>query len=136
MALLEIELDVAEEPRADPWSSYYAARFAWSDAAADVWRSVSSGSQRTEGKRLEAPQFVEVREGESRTGSLLHHALRQKPSVTFGHNPQRCAPYQGGRRSFVPSIVANGSSGYRFGLRIVPAQAVFLAPPAVSALRT
>jgi alpha-mannosidase len=68
---------VEEEPRADPWNSYYAARFAWSDAGADVWRSVSSCSQRTEGKRLEAPHFIEVREEQARTailaGGLPYH---------------------------------------------------------------
>jgi alpha-mannosidase len=77
VALLDIELDVAEEPRADPWSSYYAARFAWSDPSAEVWRSVSSCSQRTEGKRLEAPHFIEVREEQARTavltGGLPYH---------------------------------------------------------------
>jgi len=77
VVLLDVELDVAEEPRADPWNSYYAARFAWSDPGAEVWRSVSSSGQRSEGKRLEAPQFIEVREEQARTailsGGLPYH---------------------------------------------------------------
>src|SRR5690349_2405848 len=52
---LEIELEVQEEPRADPWNSYFASRFAWNDAGADVRRSVSCVSQPTEAKKLEAP---------------------------------------------------------------------------------
>ena len=35
VVLLEIEVDVEEEPRADPWNSYDAARFAWSPARPD-----------------------------------------------------------------------------------------------------
>ena len=32
---IEIEFDQLEEPRADPWNSYYAARFAWPDQTAE-----------------------------------------------------------------------------------------------------
>ncbi|HUY36826.1 MAG TPA: hypothetical protein VMV69_29170 [Pirellulales bacterium] len=67
---LEIELDVRQEPRADPWGSYYASRFAWSDETAALWRSVSLTSQLTEAKNLEAPHFVEVRAEKSRAAIL------------------------------------------------------------------
>ncbi|MGE0609660.1 MAG: hypothetical protein AB7O62_21390, partial [Pirellulales bacterium] len=58
---LEIHLDIHEEPRADPWNSYYASRFAWGDSGADIRRSVSGVSHPTEAKKLEAPLFVELR---------------------------------------------------------------------------
>src|SRR5262249_27891315 len=34
---VEIELDPDEEPRADPWNSYYCCRFAWSDESAELY---------------------------------------------------------------------------------------------------
>lgn len=71
------ELDVAEPPRADPWNSYYAMRFAWGDAGADLWRSVAGTAQPTSAKRLEAPQFIDIRGDKTRTtlltGGLPYH---------------------------------------------------------------
>ena len=77
MLTLDIELDIDEPPRADPWNSYYAARFAWNDAGCDTFRSVGATCQRTEAGRLEAPHFVELRGGKTRTtiltGGLPYH---------------------------------------------------------------
>ncbi|HEY5315654.1 MAG TPA: hypothetical protein VIK18_24200, partial [Pirellulales bacterium] len=74
---LEVELDVREEPRADPWNSYYAARFAWADETAEMLRSVAGTVQPTSNRRLEAPEFIELREGAARTaiftGGLPYH---------------------------------------------------------------
>lgn len=57
---LEIELDDPREPRADPWNSYYASRFAWGDEAAELRRSVGLASQLTDARNIEAPSFVEI----------------------------------------------------------------------------
>jgi alpha-mannosidase len=57
---LAIELSDLEEPRADPWNSYYACRFAWLDANAQLWRGVSSARQKTQAGRLEAPEFIDL----------------------------------------------------------------------------
>ncbi len=74
---LEIELDVAEEPRADPWNSYYGCRFAWSDESAGMYRSVGVARQKTDTSRLEAPYYVEVRADQQSlaflTGGLPYH---------------------------------------------------------------
>jgi alpha-mannosidase len=74
---LDIELAPNQEPRADPWNSYYACRFAWADATADLRRSVHLGSHATDGSRLEAPHFVEVVGEQIRTailtGGLPYH---------------------------------------------------------------
>ena len=74
---IEIALDAVEPLRADPWNSYYAARFAWGDETAEIWRSVSMTSQLSEAKHLESPHFVEVREEKTRTailtGGLAYH---------------------------------------------------------------
>ena len=36
---LDLELEIAEQPGADPWNSYVRVRFAWSDALADLFRA-------------------------------------------------------------------------------------------------
>jgi alpha-mannosidase len=70
VVMLDIELDVRHEPRADPWGSYYASRFAWSDEAAELRRGVSLTSQPTEAKHIEAPNFIEVRSDKWRAAIL------------------------------------------------------------------
>jgi alpha-mannosidase len=74
---LSIELSDLEEPRADPWNSYYAARFAWGDELAQLWRGVSLARQKTDAGRLEAPEFVDVESGGGTltilTGGLPYH---------------------------------------------------------------
>ena len=74
---LEVELEPAVEPGADPWDTYFACRFAWADEAAEVYRSVHQTRQRTKARRLEAPHYVEVVSGERRTavltGGLPYH---------------------------------------------------------------
>lgn len=67
---IEVELDPDEEPRADPWNSYYAARFAWGDEMADLWRTVNEARQPVGGKRFEAPHYVEIEGDKTRTSIL------------------------------------------------------------------
>jgi len=67
---IEVELDPDEEPRADPWNSYYAARFAWGDDLADLWRTVNETRQPVGGKRFEAPHYVEIEGEKTRTAIL------------------------------------------------------------------
>jgi alpha-mannosidase len=57
---VEIELNPTEEPRADPWNSYYCCRFAWSSDLMDLYRSVNETRHRTEEKRFESPHFIEL----------------------------------------------------------------------------
>lgn len=74
---LEIELDVREQPRADPWNSYYAIRFAWADETTEMFRGVAGMVQPTSLRRIEAPEFIELREPGGRTliltGGLPYH---------------------------------------------------------------
>jgi alpha-mannosidase len=74
---LEIEIDVERPPEADPWNSYYAARFAWSDSTAEIHRSVSLGVCPTEIVQLEAPHLIDIRGEKTRTsllcGGLPYH---------------------------------------------------------------
>ncbi len=84
IARIEIELDPAEPLRADPWNSYYAVRWAWSDSAAEISRSVGGARHPTEAKRIEAPQFIEIDLPGGRTsvltGGLAWHR-RSSPRV-------------------------------------------------------
>jgi alpha-mannosidase len=67
---LEIELDPKREPAADPWESYYASRFAWADESAELSRALNQTRQAIAGKRWEAPQYIDIDSGETRTTIL------------------------------------------------------------------
>ncbi|HJN10149.1 MAG TPA: hypothetical protein QF564_15795 [Pirellulaceae bacterium] len=74
---LEIELDPQNEPAADPWSSYYAARFAWKDEGAELFYDCQQTRHPVSQKHIEACQFIEIDTGDSRTtlltGGLPYH---------------------------------------------------------------
>ncbi len=80
---IEIELDIDEEPRATPWESYYASRFAWADESADMYRSVGLTRQSTDAKLIEAPYFVELYT-ESASTALLTGGLPYHRRVGLG----------------------------------------------------
>ena len=120
---LGIDLDVQQQPGPDPWNSYYAARFAWGDATADVYRSVSLASRPAERPQLEAPHFVDIRTEGARTtiltGGLPYHR-------------------QFGLRKLDTLLVVRGETARSFRLGIglglkhpVPAALDFLAPQTV-----
>ncbi|MBI2478392.1 MAG: hypothetical protein HYV60_07045, partial [Planctomycetia bacterium] len=67
---LEIELDPAIEPAADPWNAYYACRFAWADETAELFRGVNQIRQKANRKKLEAPLYIEINSGEMQTTVL------------------------------------------------------------------
>jgi alpha-mannosidase len=74
---LEVELDAVEEPRADPWNSYCALRFAWPLETAELWRGVGLVRERTGASRLEAPEYIEIESLSGHvtllTGGLPYH---------------------------------------------------------------
>jgi alpha-mannosidase len=74
---VEVELTPHEELRADPWNSYYCARFAWNDAAAELYRGVALGRHETKAKRIEAPEYIDIQSDNQRTsiltGGLPYH---------------------------------------------------------------
>jgi alpha-mannosidase len=74
---IDIHLDPVVMPAANPWSSYYACRFAWANEMADLYRSVHQTAQPTTLKRIEAPHFLEIRDDRARTailtGGLPYH---------------------------------------------------------------
>lgn len=74
---IDVELEVEEQPRAEAWGSYYAARFAWNDTAADLGRGAFHLHQPTKAARPESPYFLEIETESHRTqiltGGLPYH---------------------------------------------------------------
>lgn len=90
---VEIKLDITEQPRAEAWGSYYAARFAWPDESTAMGRGVFLTHQPTKSKQPESPTFIEL---ETETTSTLifphglpHHLLtgdRMLDTLLIGKN--------------------------------------------------
>lgn len=57
---IEIELEVVEPPKADPWNSYFCCRLAWNDETAEMFGSAGGVRTKTTAKRIESPYFVEA----------------------------------------------------------------------------
>lgn len=76
---VDVELDVSEEPRADPWNSYYCARFAWASELAELYRGVNETRTLTTAKRFEAPLYIDIDDGDKHTtiltGGLPYHRI-------------------------------------------------------------
>ena len=68
---IQIELDIERLPDANPWDSYYAARFAWKNEAAQLCRSVNLASVPTELTRIESPHFLDICRNKQHTSLLL-----------------------------------------------------------------
>ncbi len=69
---VEIELDLQKVPDADPWTNYYALRFAWNDSTAALTRSVQDFAFGFRGERFDSPDYLEIAEGDLRTTVLFH----------------------------------------------------------------
>jgi alpha-mannosidase len=57
---VQVDLDPIEQPRADPWNSYYCARFAWADPTAEVFRTLHQTRVPAGGKQFEAPHYIDL----------------------------------------------------------------------------
>ncbi|HEY2412159.1 MAG TPA: hypothetical protein VGI40_07950 [Pirellulaceae bacterium] len=79
---VEVELDPAEEPRSDPWNSYYCCRFAWPDELAELSRTLNETRQPVSEKRFESPHYVEISDGKNTTtiltGGLTFHRRHEQ----------------------------------------------------------
>ena len=64
---IEIELEVDRVPEGDPWSNYYAARFAWQDSTAAISQSLCGAAQTIQMKRIESAEFIELASDDERT---------------------------------------------------------------------
>ncbi|EAQ82486.1 glycoside hydrolase family 38 N-terminal domain-containing protein [Blastopirellula marina] len=70
--VLQVDIDLTphEEPKAEPWNSYFCARFAWSDGSAFLYRDQHWQRRRVDSKRIEAPNYVEIENGKTHTQVL------------------------------------------------------------------
>ena len=59
---VEVEIDPRRELGGDPWNSYFAARFAWGQDMPTLYRGLNQATVAADVARLEAPQFVEIRQ--------------------------------------------------------------------------
>jgi alpha-mannosidase len=66
---VQVDLDPVEEPRADPWNSYYCCRFAWANELAELFRTVNETRQPVGEKRFESPHYVEL--ADEKTGTTV-----------------------------------------------------------------
>lgn len=69
---VELEMDLKKSPDADPWTNYYALRFAWNDSTAALTRSVQDFAFGFRGERFDSPDYLEIAEGDTRTTLLFH----------------------------------------------------------------
>lgn len=78
---VEVELEPLEEPKSDPWNSYFCSRFAWNDPAADVFTTLHETRQASKSSRIESPLYVDFVGVKSSTtiltGGLAFHRRHQ-----------------------------------------------------------
>jgi alpha-mannosidase len=100
---LDIRLDPQREPEGNPWTSYYAARFAWGQDTPTLYRSANQATLATDVAHLDAPQFVEIR-GEAGRATILTAGLPY-------HSRQ-------GLRKLDSLLIVRGEAARRFRLGI------------------
>jgi alpha-mannosidase len=139
---LEIELRSVNMPDGDPWSNYFASRFAWNDSAATLTRSVLGGAHGLQFERFESPHFLEIatesqrltilngglpfhrKTGPRMVDSLLIVAGETEREFRFGLAIDADYPMQAAMDYLVPPTVVEsdggppvaGSSGWLFHL--------------------
>jgi alpha-mannosidase len=70
--LIEVEFDITPVKPLDgePWTNYYAARWAWKKEDAALTKGVLQSAQPVHGERLEAPDYVEIADESQRVALL------------------------------------------------------------------
>ena len=71
---IDIELSDLKLPDGDPWSNYFASRFAWNDGTSAVTRSVFHAAQGFAGERFETSDYIEAA-SESERLTIVPHGL-------------------------------------------------------------
>jgi len=70
--VLEITIQLERDLKAgkNPWSSYYACRFAWADPGAQIWRTINQSPALAVSPNFESPHYVEIEMPNARTAIL------------------------------------------------------------------
>lgn len=97
---LQIQLEPHIECSHEPWECYYAARFAWANESAELYRAVNQTRQPTSAQRLEAPLYLDILDGEARTTILTggipfhrRHGGRQLDTLLIVRG-ERCRQFE------------------------------------------
>jgi alpha-mannosidase len=95
---LNIELDLQEKLRADPWKSYVANRLAWGDEGATVTRNFHEIQQAVDGRRIAAPLYLQIDNGSHKVcvlpNGLPYHrltGLRMLDTLLMVRGESRCS---------------------------------------------
>ena len=157
---LEIELRAVKMPDGDPWSNYFASRFAWNDSAATLTRSVLGGAHGLQFERFESPHFLEIatesqritilngglpfhrKTGPRMVDSLLIVAGETERRFRFGMAIDADYPMQAAMDFLVPPTVVEsaggppvaGTSGWLFHLNAKNVQILQFRPASRSEL--
>ncbi len=72
--VIEVEFDItpAKPLDGEPWTNYYAARWAWKNEDAAITKGVLQAAQPVSGERFEAPDYVEIADATQRVALLTH----------------------------------------------------------------
>lgn len=72
--VIEVEFDItpAKPLDGEPWTNYYAARWAWKNEDAAITKGVLQAAQPVVGERFEAPDYVEIADATQRVALLTH----------------------------------------------------------------
>ena len=72
--VIEVEFDItpAKPLDGEPWTNYYAARWAWKNEDAAMTKGVLQAAQPVSGERFEAPEYVEIADATQRVALLTH----------------------------------------------------------------
>lgn len=70
--LIEIEFEItpAKPLEGEPWTNYFAARWAWKNEEAALTKGVLQVAQPVLGERIEAPDYLEIADGQGRLALL------------------------------------------------------------------
>lgn len=112
---VEIELDPQRQPDADPWNSYYAARFAWGQDVPTLYRGVNQATVATEATHLESPHFVEIRRPGPRVPGAPPGAPAGRTTVLTAGLPYH---RRHGMRKLDSLLLVRGETARRFRLGI------------------
>ena len=72
--MIEVEFDITPAKLLDgePWTNYFAARWAWKNEDAAITKGVLQAAQPVIGERFEAPDYVEIADATQRVALLTH----------------------------------------------------------------
>ncbi|MEZ6053272.1 MAG: hypothetical protein R3C02_18095 [Planctomycetaceae bacterium] len=154
---VNIELDTKRLPEGDPWSNFYATRWAWNDSTATLTCSVQEGAHPMSADRIEAPHFIEIADGDFRTtihpvglpfhrktgprmiDSLLIVACETKRQFRFVVSVDEQFPMEVSRTAFNPAepvVLTRGpkqsTSGWFFHVDAHNVQITQLLPPSAA----